>query len=463
MTAARPRAALRPLAACAGALYVLYQCWIFKAHLPLKLYRQVWALAYLRFFLKHHKREVWTPFSLAAMASDKPSLGAATPPNKDAGGSTSSDASAPGETPVKLSLTISPPSVVSDENLRLRSEIQHLEQRVSREAQTWAEQRAALVREREELRKELAEKEAAIWKLMNGEVTLTGGPGQLAAKRKATAGTAAAAAAAPAKKAPAGASPSKAKAGAAKPGPKAAAKATKPTGTKPAGKSPPNKGKAASKAAEAGAAGSSSQATAAALAAQKQAEVAAAAAQAVIDAEAAAAKAKASRAAAEAAAAKAQATVPDGTAPSAMVAMVSAASAMLGGILGAPAPAPVEGAAAEADAEPAEEVYVKPPKLGFRPRPAWMPQLADFRRAMVRSPRRKKGAVGAPPGANGKKPPGMSIPKPQQQNQAQQAKKLVAQMGGVNGFAPKPGAKPPGAAAGAAKPVNGAKKPGVKV
>ena len=59
-----------------------------------------------------------------------------------------------------------------------------LEQRVSREARTWAEQRAALVKERSELQTQLEqlhllleEKEEQLWKLMSGEVLTSSGTG----------------------------------------------------------------------------------------------------------------------------------------------------------------------------------------------------------------------------------------------------------------------------------------------
>ena len=91
----------------------------------------------------------------------------------------------PAYRPVSLTVTVAAPSAVAEENAQLRSQIRLLEQRVTREAQSWAEQRAALVKERETLRQQVDEKDAQIWKLMNGEVTLTGAAGKAVAKRKA--------------------------------------------------------------------------------------------------------------------------------------------------------------------------------------------------------------------------------------------------------------------------------------
>ena len=53
------------------------------------------------------------------------------------------------------------PKGVSEEMAEMRAQIRQLEQRLSREAQTWAEQRAALL-------KELTFKDQTIWNMMNG-------------------------------------------------------------------------------------------------------------------------------------------------------------------------------------------------------------------------------------------------------------------------------------------------------
>ena len=88
---------------------------------------------------------------------------------------------------------------------------------------------------------------------------------------------------------------------------------------------------------------------------------------------------------------------------------------------------------------------VKSPPKGFRPKPGWVPSL-EIRLAMVKSPRKAKPKGG----------PGMAKAASQanglNKQAAQQQKKAIAQMGGVNGFAPKAGGKP----AGGAKPKAGA-------
>ena len=61
--------------------------------------------------------------------------------------------------PVKLTLNVRAGEDTSAELAALRSQIRALEQRVSREAQTWAEQRA-------ELLKEITAKDEAIWAMM---------------------------------------------------------------------------------------------------------------------------------------------------------------------------------------------------------------------------------------------------------------------------------------------------------
>ena len=371
------------------------------------------------------------------------------PGSAPAGGS-SEDAAAEhtSQQPVTLTIAIAPPSVMGDENARLRTEIHRLEQRVTREAQTWAEQRAQLVKEREELRAQVEEKDAAIWRLMNGEVTLTGPPGQLAAKRKAAA-SGGGKGPAPKKggaadKAGSSTSPDKAKAaaagksGASAAGGKAAgggkskaagkanagsppkAKAPSPPKApslpKPSAASPPEPDPAAAIAAEAKAA--------------KQAEVAAAAAAASAAAEAkhAEAVAKAQAAAAAAAAANASGVgLTDNATPSAMVAMVSAASAMVGALLGGGGPSQQgEGSSAAAEDEEGVDDGVLaiewPRRLGFRPRPDFVPALLDFRRAMVRSPRGNKKKLLAAPAA---KPPAQAQAQAKQVRSAPHAMRFM--------------------------------------
>ena len=61
--------------------------------------------------------------------------------------------------PVKLNLIVGPAYDTQAELANLRAQIRALEQRVSREAQTWAEQRA-------ELLKEITAKDQALWAMM---------------------------------------------------------------------------------------------------------------------------------------------------------------------------------------------------------------------------------------------------------------------------------------------------------
>jgi len=73
--------------------------------------------------------------------------------------------------------------------------------------------------------------------------------------------------------------------------------------------------------------------------------------------------------------------------------------------------------------------------IGHRQRPEWVPALVDFRRAMVRSPRKQKQPAPGEAAAKGKQ---------QATNHANaakqlvlQPKKLAQQMGGGTVFAPK--------------------------
>lgn len=326
------------------------------------------------------------------------------------------------------------------ENERLWNENRMLEQRVSREAQKWAEQRAALVKERAELQAQIAE-------LMNG----ADASNQQEKKRKVTKEVddsskpaqpkkgAAAAAAAPAK---GGTKVEKAeKAGGAKAKGDGAGKGK----AKTKGSSVDEAGPSDAPAGGGGGAGPSEAADVAkAIAAAKQAEVMAAAMTAVAAAEK---EREAAREAAVKEAAAREAAIAAGgysseSDLSPMDAMVSAASAILGAVFGAPAAGAASSSAS--DVEEGDEVADLPrkPLIGHRPRPEWVPALVDFRRAMVRSPRRKKQPMA----------PGEAAAKGKQQAiqeaaavkaQALQAKKLVQQMGGVNGFAPKGAAAAP--------------------
>eukprot|EP00900_Chrysochromulina_parva_P006881 jgi/Chrpa1/16194/Chrysochromulina_OHIO_Genome00004725-RA len=351
------------------------------------------------------------------------------------------------------------------ENERLWNENRMLEQRVSREAQKWAEQRAALVKERAELQAQIAE-------LMNGadasiqqekkrkvtkEVDDSSKPAQQPKKG------AAATAAAPAK---GGTKVEKAeKAGGAKAKGDGADKGAGKGKAKTKGSSVDEAGPSDEPAGGsggggggggggdsgggggggAGGAGPSEAANVAkAIAAAKQAEVMAAAMNAVAAAEK---EREAAREAAVKEAAAREAAIAAGgysseSDLSPMDAMVSAASAILGAVFGAPAAGAASSSAS--DVEEVDEVADLPrkPLIGHRPRPDWVPALVDFRRAMVRSPRRKKQPMA----------PGEAAAKGKQQAiqeaaavkaQALQAKKLVQQMGGVNGFAPKGAAAAP--------------------
>ena len=105
------------------------------------------------------------------------------------------------------------------------------------------------------------------------------------------------------------------------------------------------------------------------------------------------------------------------------------------------------------DGEGEEEIAAKSPLKGFRPKPEWVPSL-EIRLAMVRSPRKQKAA--------GAKVPTQRWPNAAPNNAmakqvADQNKKLVQQMGGVNGFAPKAGGAKPKAGAKAA--AGGVAKP----
>ena len=95
-----------------------------------------------------------------------------------------------------------------------------------------------------------------------------------------------------------------------------------------------------------------------------------------------------------------------------MVAMVSAASAMMGAVFGSGS-----SSADAADADDADSAVVDADRIGHRLRPEWVPALLDFRRAMVRSPRRKKAPMA----------PGEAAAKGKQQaiNQANAAKQQV--------------------------------------
>ena len=347
------------------------------------------------------------------------------------------------------------------ENERLWNENRMLEQRVSREAQKWAEQRAALVKERAELQAQIAEL------IMNG----TDASNQQEKKRKVTKEVDDSSKPAQPKKGAAAAAAAPAKGGT------KVEKAEKAGGAKAKGDGADKgagKGKAKTKGSSAdeagpldepagggsgggsggsggggggggGGAGPSEAADVAkAIAAVKQAEVMAAAMNAVAAAEK---EREAAREAAVKEAAAREAAIAAGgysseSDLSPMDAMVSAASAILGAVFGAPAAGTASSSAS--DVEEVDEVADLPrkPLIGHRPRPEWVPALVDFRRAMVRSPRRKKQPMA----------PGEAAAKGKQQAiqeaaavkaQALQAKKLVQQMGGVNGFAPKGAAAAP--------------------
>ena len=329
----------------------------------------------------------------------------------------------PAAEPVKLTLNVAAGPDTSAELSALRAQIRALEQRVSREAQTWAEQRAELLRE-------ITAKDEALWAMMqerqlgvasSAAAGAPGGKGSAAAgtgsalpkpKKKAAAspakkatavagGTAAAGAAGTAAGGKAGGVAAKAGAAAAKPGAAAGAgikkKAAGATATKG------TKGKAVSAAAKKSAVGAAAGAAAAA---------------------SAAGSAGVGVAAANAAEASTEgpplADISDGAAPGYSTLELEESVADAGNNAGSADAAaagsssslePVADTATPTAGEPGAEAKegapaqpAKSPLKGFRPKPNWVPTL-EIRLAMVKSPRKKKPAAGgAAAAAGGTKP-----------------------------------------------------------
>ena len=287
---------------------------------------------------------------------------------------------------VNLTVTVAPHSTTAAENVKLRAEIRRLELRVTREAQMWAEQRAALVKEREELRRQVDERDAQNWKLMNGEVTMTGAAGKVMAKRKAAKD--AGEKPSPAKRGVGGAKAG-AKVGIGKPAAKLGATKSAAKGSMAFSTSKSGGGLAALPKPPKPDGVSEVETAAVTAAAAKQAEVAAAALLAKAAAEKAVAQAKAAVSLQAVAMPPPPQLTEDG-APSAMIGMVSAASALMGSLFGGGKDGSADDLHGCAGAEPPP-----PPrtlKLGLRSRPDWVPAI-DIHKAMVRTPRVRQRAA----------------------------------------------------------------------
>ena len=349
--------------------------------------------------------------------------------------------------PVSLQLVVRPASSVSAEMDGLRAQLRQLEERLTREAQTWAQQR-------QEMSRQLADKDATIAKLMNGEKIAGGGAAAekpKPKKRAATspgpgakkAGTAAAAAGGKAKaKAAPGVKPP------AKPKPSSAAASAASSPTKSVG------GATAASAVEASAAEADASASSGDVVLDMSADASAADGSSSVDAP----EVSATDAAPIGSSSLEVEVAADADAPPALVtAATQSSGSPPSGSAAAAGGGAAAGGAADAsfvgDGESFSTPQKSPPK-GFRPRPQWVPSL-EIRLAMVKSPRKAKPLYAAPK-PSGLKPPGptAAATKLQAQN-----KKLVQQMGGVNGFAPKPGAKAGAKPAGGAKPKPGGAGP----
>ena len=333
--------------------------------------------------------------------------------------------------PIKLSITVGAAggSGAADEIANLKSQVQQLEERLEREAQSWAEQRAELLRV-------IKDKDEALWQMMNGEVTIVGGPAPVKKEKKKEKLAATDAADASAKP----------KADAAKP--KAAGKAAGKA--KAAGSTPAKKAKAGGGAAASGwQHGSSGDAVEVEKNLPQAEEVAAATPAGIADPGGSSIDAEGGS--------SSIAMAPEQKSAVTQSSFVSSPEADSGGF-------------DDESGSVGDGSFSKAPMLkGFRPRPGWVPQL-EIRLAMVKSPKGKKAQHGVGGGGAGKGGGGGNAAAKKASDAAakkaeQEAKKKIQQMGGVNGFGPKAGAgnKPKGAAGGGAKLAAGGAKKGAPV
>ena len=322
---------------------------------------------------------------------------------------------------VTLVVNVPAPTAIAAECELLRANNRDLEQRVSREAQRWAQQRATLVKERAELEDRLAEREAYIWKLTKGESEFSGNSQQMVAKRKIVKDVGSTGKQPVKKGLTAMAATRGGKTAMPKPlnggrlGPAkrtlsektslpemaSAEKASFPSATKQQARNgePCTTLPAGAEADEIGAIEIN-------LAAAKPPEAKAAT-------EAALGAVTGNNSTSSGTAGEGDVShapvCPDSSGPSTVLSMVSAASAMINVVFGSSS-SDMEQNSTEAPAQPAN-IPEQKALLGHRRRPEWVPALVDFRRAMVRSPRRKKqslagGEAGAKNKQQGIKRPG---------------------------------------------------------